>query len=260
MISLLALVFFVFGSIVGSFLNVVVIRYNTGRSFGGRSACLSCQRELRPRELIPILSFLTLRGQCLTCKTKISVQYPLVELVTGLVFAGLFFKFQTLFFTSVFLFSVLFAFDAVLFCLLIVIAVYDLRHKIIPDPFVFVFSALAFLGLFFFSGASFEPRFPGFLELISGPLIAAPFAAIWLFSRGAWMGLGDAKLTLGLGYFLGLSAALSGLFIAFLSGAVVGIILLLFRRYGLKSEVPFAPFLVLGALAAFLLDLHLFPI
>src|SRR3989344_4006867 len=95
----------------------------------------------------------------------------------------------------------------------------------------------------------------------SQPLLALPFAAIWFLSRGTWMGLGDAKLALGLGWLLGFSQALSGVVLAFWSGAVIGALLIaLTKKYGMKSEIPFAPFLVLGAVIAFLFELHLFPI
>ena len=97
MVPIIALIFFTLGLIIGSFLNVVILRYNTGRSFGGRSACMTCQSELKAYELIPLFSFITLRGRCLSCKTKISIQYPLVEFATGLIFAGLFRKFQNYF-------------------------------------------------------------------------------------------------------------------------------------------------------------------
>jgi prepilin signal peptidase PulO-like enzyme (type II secretory pathway) len=87
---LVAAAFFVFGSIIGSFLNVLILRFNTGATFGGRSKCFSCGRELRWYDLVPILSFLFLRGRCRFCKSKISLQYPTVELITGLIFTGVF--------------------------------------------------------------------------------------------------------------------------------------------------------------------------
>src|SRR3989344_9406393 len=133
------------------FLNVVILPYNTGRSFGGRSACMTCLAELRPHELVPLLSYFTLRGRCGSCGTKISIQYPLVELLSGLLFAGLYLKFQDLFFTSALTFAGTYAYYAVLLALLLVIAVYDLRHKIIPDSLAWVFAGLSFIGIFIFS-------------------------------------------------------------------------------------------------------------
>lgn len=263
MTQILSIIFFVFGLIIGSFLNVVILRYNTQKSFGGRSACMSCRSPLSWYELIPVVSFLLLRGKCHNCKTKISIQYPLVEFTTGLIFAFLFLKFKDIFFIDTFLFSVTYAYYATAFSLLVVIASYDLRHKIIPDMLAIFFGSLAFIGLFFFNSNSFlsvfYPHVPNFGEFISGPFIAMPFATVWFLSRGAWMGFGDAKLALGLGWLLGFSKALSALVFSFWSGAIIGLLLLfLSKKHGMKSEIPFAPFLVLGTLLAFLFEFHIF--
>ena len=270
MIAAITTIFFVLGLIIGSFLNVVIFRLNTERSFGGRSGCLACQNQLAWYELIPVFSFLGLRGRCRNCKTKISFQYPLVELLTGLIFALLFLKFQDIFFFNTLVFSFTYAYYTAVFSLLLVIAVYDLKHKIIPDILSLVLGILAFVGLFFFRAAAgqidsssfavFYPHLPSTLEFLSGLLIATPFALFWLVSSGRWMGLGDAKLAVGLGWLLGLSRILSGVVVAFWLGAIVGIVLVIFskRKYGMKSEIPFAPYLVLGALLAFLFELHLF--
>ena len=265
MISILTIIFFLFGLIIGSFLNVVIIRHNTQKAFGGRSVCLSCQRELRSHELVPVLSFFALRGRCSGCQSRISIQYPLVEFLTGLVFAGLFLKFQNIFFDDTLLFTVAYAYYAAMFSLLLVIAVYDLKHKIIPDSMSLIFGALAFIGLFLFadynSHLGFFIHLPGFLQFLSGILISLPFAVLWFVSEGAWIGLGDAKLAVGLGWLLGLSRALSGLVIAFWSGALVGLVLIAFsKRHSMKSEISFAPFLVWGALLAFLFEVHFFPV
>jgi len=261
MITLLTVIFFVFGLTIGSFLNVVILRLNTGKSFKGRSACMSCRNQLRFYELVPVLSFLGLGGRCRNCKTKISIQYPLVELATGIIFATFFLKFQDIFFfdTSSFIFS--YAYYVMMFSLLLIIAVYDLKHKIISDVLVFVLGAFSFLGLFFFSSFGFYPHIPSILQFLSGFLIAAPFALLWLVSSGRWMGFGDAKLAIGLGWLLGFSLALSGVMIAFWIGALLGLSLIIFtKKYGLKSEIPFAPYLILGMFLAFIFELHLFGI
>jgi len=271
MISLLLVIFFVLGLIIGSFLNVVILRMNTAKSLGGRSACMSCLNKLSWYELIPLFSFLGLRGRCRNCKTKISIQYPLVEFATGLIFASLFLKFQDIFFISTFLFAITYIFYAVLFSLLVVIATYDLRHKIIPDRLSLVFGVLAFIGLFFFHATAgqvnvnsfsiFYWHIPTIFNFLSGIFIALPFALFWLISSGRWMGLGDAKLALGVGWLLGLAGALSGLVIAFWTGAIIGLFLIILKKgYGMKSEIPFAPYLVLGAFLAFIFSLNLFGI
>lgn len=270
MIPILTFIFFIFGLIIGSFLNVVIFRFNTERSFGGRSGCMSCQKKLTWYELIPVFSFFSLSGRCRDCKTKISFQYPLVEFITGLIFALLFLKFsagggpalggQFSFFTSFFIIN--YAYYATAFSILIVIAVYDSKHKIIPDILAFVFGVLAFAGLFFLNPSGFlgfSLHIPTLLGFFSGPIIAAPFAFFYLVSSGRWMGLGDAKLAIGLGWLLGLPLALSGVVFAFWIGSVVGIALVIFsKKYKMKSELPFAPYLVLGAFLAFIFNLSLF--
>ncbi len=259
MLTLLTIIFFTFGLIIGSFLNVVIARYNTERGFGGRSACMSCRTTLHWFDLVPLGSYLILGGRCRTCSVRISMQYPMVELVTGLIFALLFLKFQNIFLLNTLHFALTYAFYGTLFALLIVIATYDLKHKIIPDAFSFAFGALSFLGIFIFGEGGLGLHVPHWSEFLSGIFIALPFALLWLLSRGAWMGLGDGKLALGLGWMLGLSRALSGIVLAFWTGALVGIFLMvLSRNYKMRTEIPFAPFLVFGAIVAFLFDLNIF--
>lgn len=268
MIVLFIAIFFSLGLIIGSFLNVVIYRLNTKKTLGGRSACLSCQSQLAWYELIPLFSFIALGGRCKNCKTKISLQYLLVELVTGLIFALLFLKFKDILLIDTFSFALTYKYYAIMFSILLVISVYDLRHKIIPDALSFIFGVFAFLGLFFFSNnffASFSLHTPSFLEFSSGPMMALPFLILWLISRGAWIGFGDVKLALGLGWFLGFSMALSALAVAFWSGAIVGLSLVVlskinqkYGKLGIKSEIPFAPFLVLGAFLAFIFEFNFF--
>src|SRR3989344_8987856 len=133
MILLLTIIFFVFGLIIGSFLNVVIIRLNTDKSFSGRSGCMACQNKLSWYELIPLFSFFVLKGRCRNCKSKISVQYPVVELISGIIFASLFLKFENVFYINTLAFSISYAYYVTMFSILLIIAVYDLRHKIIPD-------------------------------------------------------------------------------------------------------------------------------
>ena len=265
-----AVFFFILGLVAGSFFNVVIFRINTARSFGGRSACMSCRHKLNWSELIPLFSFLRLKGRCRHCRTKISLQYPLIELAAGLVFSVLFLKFQDILFISMPMFIFVYVYYAAMFSLLMIIVAYDLRHKIIPDSLSFIFGALALAGLFFFhpnnllSSSNFFVfywYFPTPLELLSGLLISLPFYLLWRMSRGAWMGLGDAKLALGLGYFLGFPLALSAVVTAFWIGAIAGLSLIIFKKgYGLKSEIPFAPYLVLAAFLTFIFNWHFFGI
>lgn len=263
--------YFLLGISVGSFLNVVILRYGE-KSIGGRSHCPSCGKLLSWRELIPIFSFIFQKGRCASCGASISWQYPLVELGTGLLFLSLFVKFVPEVSTTHVLQS---TFYALIFSLLVVIFVYDFYHKIIPDLFVYTFSALAFLSILNFEFGAwnlFGILDLGFrisaslLQLFAGLLIASPFALLWLLSRGRWMGLGDAKLALGIGWLLGLSKGVTAVMLSFWIGAVVSIAILLLQRIQLsderkpltmKSEIPFAPFLIAGLLIVFFFDIDI---
>lgn len=259
MYTILIFIFFGLGVIIGSFLNVVILRYNTHKTFGGRSACMSCRQTLEWYELIPLFSFLGLKGRCRTCKTKISIQYPAVELATGIIFALIYYKFANLLFLNNLAFPISFGYFAVVFSLLLVIAVYDLKHKIIPDLLVLIFGILSFLSLFLFKDYIYYPHFPAILELFSGLILALPFALLWFVSAGKWMGFGDAKLAVGMGYLVGLGGGFSSIMIASVLGSVVGVYLMLTsKKYGMKTELPFAPFLVLGVFIVFMYECNFF--
>jgi len=238
---------------VGSFLNVVILRYNTGESIvKDGSRCFICGNKLKWHELIPIFSFIAQKGKCRNCKSKISIQYPIVELLTGLIFLLIFnFNFLILNQFSNFLIFKLFYYW-IIASLLIVIAVYDFRHQIIPNFFVYSFNILAFLNLFGIWSLEF-----GIFKtwyFLAGIIFFSFFGLFWLISKGKWMGLGDAKLALGIGWLLGFSKGLPALMLAFWIGAAVGIFLLIFfkKSYNIKSKLAFGPFLALGTLIAFL--------
>jgi len=239
---------FILGTIIGSFLNVVILRYNTGESIiNNRSRCFSCGKKLEWYELIPIISFLIQTGKCRKCKSKISWQYPIVELLTGFLFLAIFLKSG---------YSLITGYWLLVISLLIVIAVYDLYHQIIPDSLVYIFDILTFLNLFQISRlaseqASFKFQVSSFL---AGLLFFVFFGSLWLVSHGKWMGLGDAKLSLGISWLLGVFKGILALLLSFWTGALVGIFLLFFfkKEYNLKSRIPFGPFLVLGIIIAFL--------
>ena len=260
------LLVFVFGTIVGSFLNVVVYRYNTGLSIArGRSRCLSCSKALSWMELVPVFSFFISKGRCRSCLAKISWQYPLVEILTGSVFLAVFIsRFSSLLASDRFFLANLF-YDWTIFSLLIAVAVYDLRHKIIPDGLVYVFIFLSFFKVLYIGAASdFGGGGADFSTLLTNPILIGlffflAFASLWLVSEGRWMGLGDAKLILGIGWFLPFPQSLSAVLVAFWIGAVTGLFLLFLngRKISLKSEIPFAPFLVLGSFLAYFYNLNL---
>lgn len=245
---------FVFGAVLGSFLNVFILRYNTGRSLGGRSSCATCGRDLAWHELIPIVSFAFQRGRCRGCKSAISFQYPIVEILMGalLVLIGSRFLSGTIGVTGV----ATSLFEVIVWSILIALSVYDMRHKIIPDGLAYAFVALSALPLFGFPDAWGDFSFS---RLCAGIGLAAFPAALWLVSRGRWMGLGDAKLLLGVGFLLGPALGISALLYAFWSGAILSVVLLSVRDKDvtMKSEIPFGPFIVFGMALAYFFQLDI---
>ncbi|OHA19496.1 MAG: hypothetical protein A3C08_02040 [Candidatus Taylorbacteria bacterium RIFCSPHIGHO2_02_FULL_47_18] len=246
---------FLLGLSIGSFINAWSFRYKTSRSIFAPSSCFSCGKKLTWIELVPILSFVFLHGKCRSCRARISFQYPLVELITGLVFVFIAYRFG--FATTNYL---LLTTHFVFWSLLIAISVYDIRQTIIPNGGAYFLAALGFISPIIFG----NPEMIFQLEhIIAGPLLALPLACFWFFSRGKWMGLGDAKLELGIGWFLGLSLGLSGMLSAFWLGALVGVGLIVASRiaqhfsFSMKSELPFGPFLAFGAFVAWFFDLSI---
>ncbi|MCX6703125.1 MAG: prepilin peptidase [Candidatus Zambryskibacteria bacterium] len=253
----------ILGLLVGSFLNVVIYRYNTGLSFAkGRSQCFVCGKKLVWYELIPVVSFVIQKGRCRSCQTKISLQYPVVEALTSLLFVAVAWRQVCLYpvfsvFENGLSYSCILAvYYAVVVSLLLAIAVYDMRHKIIPDGLVYTFIALATAKLLLFTYFFGLPLNMGHtLNLLAPLLLFTPFALLWLVSKGMWIGFGDAKLAFGIGALLGLPLGLSAIMLGFWIGAAVSILLLVLQKFmwgqtkmNLKSEIPFAPFLIIGTL------------
>ncbi len=253
---------FVLGTIIGSFLNVVIYRFNSGLSIAkGRSMCMSCSKTLRYYELIPIFSFLIQKGKCRSCGSKISFQYILVEFVTALIFLFTSMHFSYLIEYQNLRYVWIVSLYTFMFSLLVVMAVYDYKHKIIPDKLVYLFSVLAFASIFLnvdFSTNSSVFILPNYWAILAGPILALPFAFLWVISKGEWIGFGDAKLVLGLGFLLGVSKGFASIIIAFWIGAVVGIILILInKRTNMKTQIPFAPFLILAFFLVFFLSIDI---
>ncbi len=250
---------FIFGLLVGSFLNCVIYRLETEKSFlKGRSFCPHCKTTLEWFDLIPVLSFFWLRGQCRYCGEKISWQYPLVELATALLFTQIF-TFQISTSNQIFIIQTLnIIYYLTIAAFLIIIFVYDLKHYIIPDKVIYpaIVIALIFILQFaIFNQFTFLSAFGGeiFTEanifqssILSAFGAALFFLAVVLITKGKGMGIGDIKLAFLMGLILGWPNILVALFLAFFLGAVSGIFLILFKRKTMKSEVPFAPFLIIG--------------
>jgi leader peptidase (prepilin peptidase) / N-methyltransferase len=248
---------FLFGTIIGSFLNVVILRLNTGRSAAkGRSKCMTCNKELTPSELLPLFSFLFQKGRCRKCKTRLSWQYPLVEFFTGILFVLLFSRYQDLMMVFPDQFFVLFIFSILVSVFCIMIVVYDARHMIIPDEFMFPLLGLALVSVLytniFFSSIGFSV--PHLISsLFAGFIPAGIFYALWWVSKGEWIGFADSKLILALGWLIGMQGIVPAVLFAFWTGALYAIIIRIFgfMKITMKTEIPFAPFLILGFAIAF---------
>lgn len=226
------------GLILGSFLNALLFRFNTGSSvLHGRSACMRCGHTLRALDLVPVLSWLFLGGRCRYCRTRISVQYPLVEVVAGLITALVYLNNPE---------PVWFVYWLCVWFVLLFVLVYDLRHKIIPWSASLTLMVLGLVHAYVF-------------VTWWGIALGVPLLLLSLVSDGRWMGWGDGFLQLSLGALVGLTAGLTALLIAFWTGAIVGIVLMWARRgVTMKTELPFAPFLILGVVVAYFLHVDLF--
>jgi prepilin signal peptidase PulO-like enzyme (type II secretory pathway) len=243
---------FLFGLAIGSFLNVLILRINTGETLGGRSRCFSCLAKLAWYDLVPLASYFAIRGKCRYCRSKVSWQYPIVELMAGVIFVvtgWIMFGAVNQVFTDGKIFQ--YILNVSFFSTLLAASVYDIRHKIIPDQFsLFLFVVAVISEVFMIKAGVSGASLGADVLAASGAFIF--FGGLWLISRGAWMGFGDAKLAISLGLFLGYPGILFGIVFAFWSGALFGIAMMVAGRYGRKTEVPFAPFLALGTLLAFI--------
>lgn len=243
----------IFGLVIGSFLNVVIYRLHTGRSLNDRSHCLSCGRQLEWYELLPLVSYLALRGRCRTCQSLIPYRYALVESLTAAAFVMAYLKAVSV---------IEFLFLAAILSVLIVGLVYDFYHMIIPDEVSLGAAGLALA--FVIWSASAQGGWE--ILIVSGfGAIAAflAYASLWYFSRGRAFGFGDAKLAVSLGLLTGIYGVFSLVVLSFWIGALASLILISWQRIvlninatkrggqrvNMKSEVPFAPFL----LASFIL-------
>ena len=244
-----SILIFLFGLCVGSFLNVVISRLKTKESIiSSRSHCPQCGVILKWFDLIPVLSFLIQKARCRYCEKKISWQYPIVEIITGLLFL-LIFNFQFSIFNEFSIYQFLnLIYYLVIVSFLIIIFVYDLKHYIIPDKIVypavliaFIFIGVAELVSRWRETSSATPNL--FSGLIAAFLAAGFFLSLVLVSKGKWMGLGDVKLAFLMGLILGWPNILLALYLAFFFGAIIGLILVIFGKKTIKSQIPFGPFL-----------------
>ncbi|MBT4403010.1 prepilin peptidase [Candidatus Falkowbacteria bacterium] len=234
--SLFIILFFIFGAIIGSFLNVVIYRtYHNKFFLKARSFCPKCKKMIALYDNIPILSFIFLRGKCRHCKTGISLQYPIVEFITGLLFVIIFFVNHQLPVTNYQLSISLFR-DLFITSVLIIIFVQDLKWYIVLDKIILPATLVAFL-INLFLGLSFR-------SLLLAMFIAGGFFLLqFVISKGKWIGGGDIRLGLFMGASLGFPEILIALFLAYILGSFIGIFLIIIGKKKMSSKLPFGTFL-----------------
>lgn len=264
---------FILGICIGSFLNVLIDRLPFYKSpLKGRSKCDFCRKTLAPVDLIPIISYLMLKGRCRYCHKKLSWQYPLVEIFTGLMFVFIYIyqvkisNYEFLIshqFLNALNLSVLKSYFPLLFIFssFLVIFISDLKYQIIPDEMLVVI-IVGIIGYKISSGVCPDIIRTGmFLNdgildnllttILSGFGAGLFFLLIYLITRGKGMGFGDVKLAPLLGLFLSYPKIIVALYLAFLTGAAVSIILVLLGKKGLKQTIAFGPFLLIGTSISF---------
>lgn len=247
-ILFILLLFFFLGSSIASFLNLLVDRIVAGEQFiQGRSHCDYCQHKLAIQDLIPVLSYLFLGGKCRYCHKKLAPTYLFLEICTGVIYACLIYI--ALFFpTTIALkgwrdFLLWMWMSAA--CIAILYA--DIRYGIIPDIIVFPTLALQ-MALLLLQYSVYNPML--WLPFLAAGTVALLFLFIVIITRGLGMGLGDVKFSLVMGLFLGYPGIVHALYIAFLTGALAAVILILGKKKKLRQTIPFGPFLILGMFGA----------
>lgn len=240
-------IIFIFGLLVGSFLNVLVDRLPRGKSIiKGRSHCDKCKKELAWYDLVPLFSFLFLKGKCRYCRTPLSLYYPLIELTTGIMFALIFLFVGGASINAITIINIItFIYYLFIVSSLIVIFFADLKYGIIPDKVIFPAILVSFVYLFIVHNSLF------LIHFWSAVGACIFFLLLFLITKGRGMGFGDVKFAFLMGLSLGFPNIVVGLYVAFLTGAIVGCILIIWQKKRIRGvSIPFGPFLVIGTLSA----------
>ncbi|MDP3964763.1 MAG: prepilin peptidase [bacterium] len=231
----IAILIFIVGISIGSFLNAVIWRLHTKENFlKGRSYCPKCRAHIRARDLMPVMSFLLLRGKCRDCGKSISWQYPLIELVTAVAFVILY---------GVFGLTISFFVAAVYTGFLVIVFMFDLKHYLILDRVMLPAAIVAFFGSLLIGLSIWN--------ILLGAVIGGGFFMLqFLLSGGKWIGGGDIRLGAVMGLMLGWQGVLVALFISYLVGSITGVILIFSGRKSWQSRLPFGVFLTLATFIA----------
>lgn len=244
---MISLGLFIFGLCFGSFINALIWRVRTKRPVANdRSECPNCHHKLSGLDLIPVFSWLMLRGKCRYCKKPISAQYPLVELITAALFVLSYWNWPVLTTNTSYLQLLTWL---VVLVLAVALAIYDLKWMLLPNRLML---ALGLCGAVFMVVTAYLAKDWHILggSLIAGFMAYGFFLALYALSNGKWMGGGDVKLVFIIGIILGVSKTLVALLVAFNSAALLSIALILGKKLGRKSLLPFGPFLIAGLITS----------
>jgi len=258
----ITIVAFILGASVGSFLNALCERvYNHEPFVIARSVCRSCNKELSVLDLIPFFSFLFLRGKCRYCKAKLPMDLFLSEIILGVLFSLSYFVARPLILTDMTMFYLYWGFLLFNISFFFFIALYDFKYYIIPDLAVyglsmiyiiiiidiFVLNKTGLHVLYYADVTSFMIQ-----HFITAIALLIFFLSIYLVTQGRGLGGGDVKLVFLIGLLLGAKPSIVFLYVAFFSGALVSILLLVVKTKQLKDAIPFGPFLAFGVIIAIL--------
>lgn len=230
---------FIFGLHIGSFLNVLIDRLPKGRSILGRSNCDYCRKIINWYDLVPVVSYFILKGKCRFCRKSLTGYYPIVEVLTAVLFvlSWIFLPVPSIGGKIVFL---------AIMSVLVTIFFADMKYRIIPDSLQL---ALLVFGIGYLSLTGSKLSLGD--HLLGSFLVLAPILGIFLITKGKGMGFGDVKLAGIIGLLFGIKVGAVAVYIAFVIGAIFGIILIILKRKRLKSKIAFGPFLVTGMIVSF---------
>lgn len=238
---------FVIGTAFGSFIGVVAQRLHVKQYLNSRSKCLSCSHELAWKDMIPIVSCLSLRGRCRYCKCYFGYSHLFFELAFGLVSLLLAYKYLTIPLSVVALLS--FAYYYFIFVILGIIFLYDSAHKIIPRRLIFIFIIVSTLRLIYDAY-----QISDYTKLADPFFVALPYFLLFLFTLGRGVGFGDILLYFGVGSLLGIDKGFLVLLLSLWIGTFYTLPLLLLKKVKARSAIAFAPFIITAFTIVFFSD------
>ena len=253
---MLAILSFILGASIGSFVQVIAGRLNVAPIIKGRSKCLSCGEALRPLDLVPVFSYIFLKGKCRYCRTKFGIEALLIELFFGLTFLALYFTVLTGQ-SSLLVSGSWLVYYSLLFGSLGVMALYDRLHSYVPTSFLSIYIVLT--AWMYILRASSDPQL---LTILSPLFVALPFLIIWLATKGRGLGFGDVILFFGVGAFFGSLQGFAVFILSIWLGAIIGVYLKYIKksRSHVPTAIPFVPFIVVAFVVVLFTGIDIFSI